>query len=217
MDPRTSWKCLLWCCVLLAAEAPADEAASRRGSASDRFPGSSFTLGLRTGVGLPLGNLQGGDGEGPDESLRSLVKAILPLQLDVGVLQSSRLYAGAYVQYGRGSASRSCSGGSSCSLSAVRMGFTVSYHLPRPGDWSPWLGVGAGYEFLRLEPRSPQSAPSFIRGAEFFNLQGGADFHVSGPAWVGPFATLSLGKYLDVNEVEYHSWLIGGVQLQLRL
>lgn len=213
MNPRTSWKCLLWCCVLLAAEALADEAASRRGSASDRFPGPSFTLGLRTGVGLPLGNLEGGDGEGPDEPLRNLVKAILPLQLDVGVLQSSRLYAGAYVQYGRGIASRRCP---ICSLTDVRTGFTVSYHLPRPGDWSPWLGVGAGYEFLEGQARTPQSTPFSIRGAEFFNLQGGADFHVSGPAWVGPFATLSLGKYLDVNEVEYHSWLIGGVQLQLR-
>jgi hypothetical protein len=162
-------------------------------------------------VGLPLGALEGGDGEGPDFPLRSQVRGLVPLQLDVGVLQSSRLYVGAYLQQALGLSAQHCPEGVSCLMTDLRAGLTASYHLPLSSTLSPWLGVGAGFEFLQRREFHT------FRGAEVFHVQGGADFHLSGPAWVGPFATFTFTKFLNVNEKKYHSWLMGGVQLQLRL
>jgi hypothetical protein len=211
VNPRAVSKCLLCCWVLLAAEALAEEAAGPERPAQERSSGLSFVLGVRTGVGLPLGAVQGGDGEGPDQKLRSLVRGMVPLQLDVGILQSSRLYVGVYFQQALGLRAQSCPQGGSCLVTDLRAGLTASYSLPLSSTLNPWLGAGAGFELLQRGESSPR------RGAEVFHVQGGADFHLSGPAWGGPFATFTFSKYLNVNEKKYHSWLIGGVRLQLRL
>jgi hypothetical protein len=54
-------------------------------------------------------------------------------------------------------------------------------------------------------------------GLEYFNVQGGADLNVHGPVWLGPFATFTMSKYMNVNDDAFHFWLIGGLRLQVRL
>ncbi|MCP3143585.1 hypothetical protein [Pyxidicoccus xibeiensis] len=182
---------------------------------------TGVTLGLRVGLGLPLGRLQGGDGH-YDVPMRKVVSAIIPTQLDLGTFLSSRIYVGASFQYAVGFPADDCVQGSSCLASAMRFGINMSYHLPVSDTLSPWLGLGVGYEVFApdqspyvvdLEPRKVNSA---FNGLELVNVQGGIDFGLGGPAWLGPFVTLTVGEYSDVNEEALHSWLIGGVRLQLR-
>jgi hypothetical protein len=94
---------------------------------------------------------------------------------------------------------------------------------PVSDSLSPWLGLGIGLDFF-----APSKVPSVMdghlqdtdhvfKGLEFVNVQGGADFNVGGSARMGPFVTFTVSKYLNVNEDAFHSWLMGGLRLQLRL
>ena len=170
--------------------------------------GSGFAFGVRTGLGLPLGLLEGGDGH-EDRKLRDVVDGIIPVQLDAGFFLGSSFYVGASFQYARTLLDGGCPEGTECSASDLRFGVNASFHFPVSGRMSPWLGVGAGYEILK--PRGLA-----YKGVEFLNGQVGADFNLSGPVWAGPYAMFTAGRFTNVNEDRPHYWLIGGVRLLFR-
>jgi hypothetical protein len=205
MNPRALWMCLLGCGVLWVGEALAE---GQEAPVTDGSPGLGLALGVRMGAAVPVDVLGGPNG---GANLREQVSAIAPVQLDVGVLQDSRLYAGAYFQHSVGLGMGGCSlGASSCVVTDLRVGLTASYHFPVASRWSPWLGLGAGCEVFG-ELSSSFSAMAM----EFVNVQGGADFQISRRTWVGPFATVTVSNFGD--EEGFHSWFIGGVRLQVRL
>lgn len=216
MNSRALWACLLGCCGLWAGEALA---AGEEPPVTEGSPDSSFMLGVRTGVGLALGPLVGGS-DRSGTRLRDRVSVIAPVQLDVGVLQDSRLYAGAYVQHSLGTGGRRCPEGARCHTTDLRFGLTASYHLTPVGRWRPWLGVGAGYEILWEHQTAQLPTPSFSfphQSVEFLNVQAGADVRLGSRTWVGPLATYTVGNFLRDGEPGYHSWLIGGVRLQVQM
>lgn len=70
-----------------------------------------------------------------------------------------------------------------------------------------------------------QSADSSLKGFEFLNLQGGADFKLASAFSVGPFLSFSLGKFStasttvggvetsgDITKTAMHEWLTIGAK-----
>ncbi|WP_224366809.1 hypothetical protein [Hyalangium versicolor] len=198
INPRVLSTLLFLSLCLAASPAVADDPVPR------------YSLGLSTGFGHPLGLLQGGDGH-EDQPLRQSVSGIIPAQLDLGLFLTSRVYLGTSLQYSRALLANGCPPriNEDCSALGLRLGATLSYHLPESNHLSPWFGLGTGYELLRPADHS-------FHGLELFNVQAGADLHVGGPLWLRPFAMFSIGLYLNVNDAQQHSWLMGGLRLSLR-
>ena len=207
MNPRV-FSTLLLLCALLAASPALAQGASQ---ASDDRPvqGTGFSFSARFGAALPLGLIHGGDGE-TELALSDIASGMIPVHLDAGYFFGSSVYVGAYFEYGRLLLAQECPETASCSATNLRFGASVSLHLPvsDTGRWSPWVGGGIGYELFK-------PGTSSLKGLDF-HLQGGADYHVSGPVWFGPFAMFTLGKYSDVNDAGSHHWLMGGLRLVMR-
>jgi opacity protein-like surface antigen len=212
MNPRVLSTLLLLSLSLGApsarAQAPAQEVADLP------VQSTGFAFSVRTGFGLPLGLVSGGDGE-TELRMKDVTHGIIPVQLDAGFFLGSSFYVGASFQYGRVLLAEDCpepppgSVGSGCSATDLRFGVNASFHLPTAGRWSPWLGGGIGYEIFK-----PGNVA--FKGVELFNVQAGADYHLSGPVWAGPFAMFATGKYSNVDDEQSHSWLFGGVRLLMR-
>ncbi|HEX8702221.1 MAG TPA: hypothetical protein VF815_25540 [Myxococcaceae bacterium] len=170
---------------------------------------SGFSFSARFGAALPLGNVHNGDGE-TSLAMSDIASGMIPVHLDGGLFLGSSFYVGAYFEYGRLLLAQDCPETASCSATNLRFGASASLHLPvsDTGRWSPWVGGGIGYEIFK-------PGESALNGLDF-HLQGGADYHVSGPVWFGPFAMFTLGKYSDVNDPGSHHWLMGGVRILMR-
>jgi hypothetical protein len=195
------------------AQAPARDGQEPPASTDLPVQGSGFAFSVRAGFGLPLGLASGGDGE-TEVRLKDIANGLIPVQLDAGLFLGSSFYIGASFQYGRVLLATDCpeppvgSVGSGCSATDLRFGVNASFHLPTSGRWSPWLGGGVGYESFK--------PGRFAYKGFDFNVQGGADYHFSGPVWVGPFAMFTRGEYSNVNDKEPHTWLMGGLRLLMR-
>ncbi|HEV8547754.1 MAG TPA: hypothetical protein VGQ57_01980 [Polyangiaceae bacterium] len=124
------------------------------------------------------------------------------------------------------------------------MGLELLYHTRPERRLDPWLGLGAGYEWLTLtetttgvgtfglvQPHN-QAVGWTSHGFEFFNLQVGLDVLVVGPLAVGPFVTLTVAHFRRVNascsgdcdstgviadppDGDVHDWLYGGARTTL--
>jgi hypothetical protein len=173
-------------------------------------PATRLSLGLRTGFGLPMGLARGGDGHEP-KPLKDVVSGIIPVQLDLGWFVNSRINVGTSFQYAYAPHAGDCPPplNEGCTGHDLRLGVTMSYHLPVSSTLSPWLGLGTGYEFLL-------SSVGSYNGLEIVNAQGGVDFNVGGPVWLGPFVTFTAGQYLGVNDPKPHYWLMGGLRLLMK-
>jgi hypothetical protein len=180
-----------------------------RGSVDRPVQSSGFSFNARLGGALPMGLVHGGDGE-TQLALNDIANAMIPVQLDGGFFLGSSIYVGAYFQYGRLLLSQACPEGASCSATNLRFGASASLHLrvSDSGRWSPWMGGGIGYELFK-------PGTSTLRGVDF-HVQGGADYHFSGPVWVGPFATVTQGRFSNVNDGASHRWIIGGLRVLMR-
>jgi hypothetical protein len=172
---------------------------------------SGVSVGLGSGFGLPVGWLMGGGGDADAPPLNSWVFGIIPAQLDLGWFLSPRVYLGTSFQYSHVLLAHGCAQPSpgDCEKRHLRLGVTLSYHVPISSTRSHWMGLGTGYEYLKPGIRS-------FKGVELVNLQGGTDFRVSEKLWLGPFVTFAVGKYLDVDDARFHGWLMGGLRISIR-
>ncbi len=207
MNPRVLSTLLLF--PLLLGASPALAQGDSQASDDRPVQSSGFSFSARFGAALPLGLIHGGDGH-TELALNDVASGMIPVHLDGGFFLGSSFYVGAYFEYGRLLLAQDCPENASCSATNLRFGASVSLHLPvsDSGRWSPWLGGGIGYELFK-----PGS--SSFNGYDF-HLQGGADYHVSGPVWVGPFAMFTLGKFTSTNDPGSHHWLMGGLRLLMR-
>ena len=84
----------------------------------------------------------------------------------------------------------------SCSAKDLRLGLNVHYHFSPGESFDPWVGLGAGYEWLVLdESAGGVSVSETASGFEFGNLQLGGDFAVAPNFGIGPFFTFTLAQY----------------------
>jgi hypothetical protein len=206
MNPRVLSTLLLFSLLLVAA--PALAQGNSQASIDRPVQSSGFSFSARLGGALPLGNIHNGDGE-TALAMNDVVNAMVPVQLDAGFFLGSSIYVGGYFQYGR-LLTVDCPELASCSATNLRFGVNGSLHLrvSPTGRWSPWVGGGIGYELFK-------PGEGTLRGVDF-HVQGGADYHVSGPVWFGPFAMLTLGEYSNVNDAGSHKWLMGGARILMR-
>ena len=212
-----------------AAPAPApttsaDAAVCAAGDAPD-CPKVKVELGARAGYALPIGSALDGT------KLSSMTDGQVPLWVDAGLRVGSHWFFGAYGNVGyaipTGSA---CPTGASCSGSDVRVGLEAQYRFLAAPRLEPWIGVGAGYEWLHLsESLGRESLDATLHGFELFNVQAGADYRLCKGISVGPFAALSVGEYTNesvsfssgdgsssrsstIDNTALHEWLTLGVR-----
>jgi hypothetical protein len=208
---------------------------------------AGFELGARLGYGVPLGRASG---EGDD--LNELIAGQVPLWLDLGI-RADRLFVGAYFQYGLGllgdDVSESCEeledsaeaqpdGDAGCHVRDVRIGAQLHYHFGPPLKPDPWLGIGAGYEWVTVSAWAEAddeevSLSSTGRGFELLNLQGGIDFPLGPTTSLGPFVTWTLSRFdkasascngdcgdlsdeeQDIEDKALHHWVFVGARFSL--
>jgi hypothetical protein len=146
----------------------------------------AFEGGLRLGVALPTGNVDGLSGD----SLGATVGVLVPLWLDLGARIGDHVYVGPYGVFGvgnEGSALSACS----CAILYGRAGLNALYHL-RPREWvDPWFGVGAGYEDLVIDAGTSPAVSGWTA-----DVEAGVDLAVGAShTRLGPFAAFSLGQF----------------------
>ncbi|MBZ4420405.1 outer membrane beta-barrel protein [Myxococcus sp. RHSTA-1-4] len=201
-----------------------------------------FSLGLRTGAGVPFGKSRGT--EDPDGGkMSNFVSRTIPLQVDAGYFFNSHLYVGAFFQYGVTRLAQDCLEGMSCSASQLRFGVNAAYHFQSRRALEPWVGLGIGYERIDSSASltiiyGPMRVESSTQGFEFASLQGGLDYRLNNTFSVGPFATFTMGQYStshliidaaerdplnrdsdtteDIEDKAIHGWLYGGLRAQAR-
>jgi outer membrane protein W len=228
---------------LIGTTALAQDAAPEGAAAPASAPGQApvaapapargaIEIGLRLGVGFPLGH-EGATAGDTNDKLSDDVKLIVPIAIDAGYRINPNVYVGLLFQYGFGivntdsSSGAACGGaGVSCSASDLRLGVDLHFHFAPGQSFDPWLGVGAGYEWLFLDVSDGGISGSITAtGFEFGNVQLGGDIPIAPNFAVGPFVSLSFGQYsnvsvsqggasmdMSITSKSFHEWLEFGVR-----
>ena len=198
----------------------AQQSASRAGST---FDGPGVDFGARLGYAVPLGSIDSGD------KTSDTFSGAIPVILEVGYRFNANITVGALFQYGVAQVKdqNPCgTNGVTCSGSIVRLGVEALYNFNLEGTFTPWAGIGTGYEWMGVSAeQGSQSASVGAHGFEFVNLQAGGDFRLGPQFMLGPFAALSVGQYstvttdgggmsssTDIPNKAIHEWLQLGVR-----
>lgn len=197
---------------LLAAAALALVQPARAGE-----PGPSIAL--RTGWAIPIGDAVAG------ARLSTSVGTQIPFWVDLAWRFDDRLAAGLFGQVGIATAGMGCASGASCSAYVLRVGAEILYRFLPGAAFRPWAGAGAGYETARARSAlSGLETHTTFKGWEVLILQGGGDWSLAPGFAVGPWAALSVGRYLsqetvtplqtqpDVSGKATHLWLQLGLK-----
>jgi hypothetical protein len=184
---------------------------------------AEVSLGTRLGYSTAVGDVRG------DLAMNRWVDRHIPIQLDVLVRVKPRVSLGAYLSYGIGLPSGDAKDFCElfgCWLPVVRAGVQAVYEHPGR-RLVPWAGAGLGYEWniASFDPRGRQPLNVKLRGVEWLNVQGGADWRLGRRFALGPFLMATLARYSPANAVPgnagaaasgsgaaIHSWLQLGVR-----
>lgn len=195
---------------------------------------------FRGSYAVPFGSSSEGTG------IRDLIVGLVPVQADLGYRFDAHWFVGVFGAAGIGVKGEECRDdgdtapaaegeapavGTKCDApNNFRIGLLAVLHLlPTTADVSPWVGLGAGYEWLNIsETLGRRTFVQTFSGFELLNVQAGVDFAVGSRLRVGPFAQLSLGRYSTVSadgsaDAEplpapghtFHQWLHFGVKASL--
>jgi hypothetical protein len=180
-------------------------------------------IGLRVAYALPFGDIAG-DGTGGSIGVKDFFSGGVPVQIDLGYRFSPAVYAGVYGSYGF--LIPACPDTAECSAHNYRLGLGFQFHLAPEADLDPWIGIGAGYEWLTYNASGGGASQDLeVRGFEFAHLELGADFAVAPGFKFGPFGSFSIGQYDkastagvfgsasgDFIEKKVHEWLMFGLR-----
>jgi len=180
-------------------------------------------IGLRTGFAVPFGKIDGT----ASGSLSDLFTGFIPIGIDLGWRFTPNFSAGLAGKYAFG-ITTNCPSGDRCSGHDVSLGLELRYHVQPDQRFDPWVGIGAGYEWLSVSETSGGNTVNVgADGFEFVHAQVGADFTVSNNVRIGPFVQLTLGQYksenasvnggptrfVDVTNKALHEFLTFGVRV----
>jgi opacity protein-like surface antigen len=193
----------------------------------DTGPQAGFRTGFAIGSGKTIG---------PNFDISEVVTGYLPLWLDVGYRILPSLFIGAYGQMGFVFLKQAdnCKGSdASCTGQDYRLGAELIYHFNDDGRYDPWVGLGAGYEWLKLNVSFADtyrgSFNETLRGFELVNVQLGLDIRPTRQGGIGPFVAVALAQYNhirfahvtpqkvdadadDISAPQAHRWIIFGIQ-----
>jgi hypothetical protein len=175
--------------------------------------------GARLGYGFPLGDVW------QDAALKDMLKAQVPVTIDLGLKLGRALAVGAYASYGFGLLSKDskdyCDAANlDCSATVIRVGVQANLHAANSERTEFWGGVTAGYSRLGTK----EGGDEFILTGFEGGLQGGMDFISSPSLRIGPFASVTAGQYTkwddgsqsgdvaDFADTTVHGWIQIGVR-----
>lgn len=184
-----------------------------------------FRGGGRVGYALPAGSYSG--------------------QADFGVLVNGLIFVGGEFGYwfspfvgvgfdlSGGYVLVECSEKASCSGWQVRGGPVVLFRAMPHDNFTPFFGVGAGYEWMtRSASTDTASIRSSAHGFEYLNLQAGMEFRKGGDLY-GMFVSYSVGKFTresvsvesdslgdsddshDMKDPKIHNWIGLGARVAI--
>ncbi len=179
---------------------------------------SGFSLGVRLGYGVPMGDFDGGDPAAGFAAtpMSDMLSGQVPLQVDAMYRFDPNWSLGLYFQYGFASVASATCGGLSCSGSDTRFGAQLHYRFTSPG-FVPWVGLGFGGEWSTITVSGIDLNAS---GFEFVNLQIGGDWLLSPAFRLGPYVQLSFSQFSTVEVLGFsgtlnkstHEWLQFGLK-----
>lgn len=192
---------------------------ARAQDASEEGGHSGIDLGARVGYAIPFG-------------LSNTFSSAVPFAFEVGYRLDVPLTLGGLFQYGIAQVKDSLgcgNDGTSCSGSIIRLGIEAIYHIPLDSPYGPWIGVGTGYEWARINLSGNNLSTTVqARGFEFVTVQAGVDVRAKWPLSLGPFVSFSVGRYGSVSEnadgatpqsgsidTAVHGWLQFGLRARL--
>jgi hypothetical protein len=151
--------------------------------------GPGLEIAFRSGFELPFGDIASG------APLSDSFHGFVPLGLELGVRYTPELSAAVSFGYAVGLA-KNCPGNSSCSGQEITLGLDFRYHLLSRDRVDPWVGIGAGFEWLGLsQTTGGTSADARVNGFEYVHAQMGVDLAASDKVRLGPYVQLGLGEY----------------------
>jgi hypothetical protein len=223
--------------------------ASRARAGSD----TGLALGVRSGYAMPSGKVGATIPGWNAQDMSATVKGTIPIGLDVGYRITSAVYLGGSFQYAVGFANKDegalCQR-LDCSVRVTTFGGDLRLRLLRSAALVPWIGVGVGYEIMTADETELASARTgaqligslTVKGLQFVIVHLGGDFMASRRLTVGPYVSVSLGKYSafsskegafsfdpngpptytvsrsgDLNDTQLHRWFTIGLRAQFNL
>lgn len=168
-----------------------------------------LTVGLRAGLGFAFGKIDGSTAS----SISDYIPGAFPLWLELGYRFDRHWSLVGFFQYGP--ATTDACPGMDCHASDQRLGVTAVYRFD-PSSFTPWMGLGTGYEWLSVD----RGVPVHAGGLEL-SLQAGGDFRVSSGFGLGPYLCFSVGQFSDVTtggnpqsltDKTTHGWVQVGVK-----
>lgn len=189
-------------------------------------------LGARAGYSAPLGTTTHSN---TDEAFADTTQGAIPLMLDIGYRVAPMFALGAYAQYSvtflSGDAQTSCQTfEADCSLSHVRAGLQANY-IASLSEAEAWFGVTLGIERFASHVAGADVAGGdtsrILMTLPDFGVQWGVGFVVVPGFTVGPFASLSMGRFsygsveseettrhvhVPIEDRRFHGWLTVGAR-----
>ena len=151
-----------------------------------------WAAGFRLGWGIPGGDFE--KSQAGTSGLSESITGVLGIGIDAGYRINENLYVllnlgGGYVF------PKNCSGGASCSGWQFRAGPMGMWRFLPFQNISPWVGLGAGYEYIvQSATIGGSEVNSAYHGFQFVEVSGGAHFRTS-RTYAGPFVSFALGQY----------------------
>jgi hypothetical protein len=153
---------------------------------------SGFSVGARVAYAWPFGNIAGDTtvaGVTFTNKLADQVDRMIPIWIDATLRLGGGFEVGPYASYGWISGKNGAG-----DAKDWRAGAQLNYRLAPAGGFLPWVGVGAGWEWVK-ENDSPATGPNGdVSGLELL-VQGGGEFRLGSNFGLGPFVALSLGRF----------------------
>jgi hypothetical protein len=225
----TGWASLATAGVLMVTQAVAEpEVREIAGEVS----GFQAELGL--GLAFPAGQV----GEN-SRNVSDVTFMAVPFDINAGYRFNDAWAVGFYFIIAPAFISRGgpCSGDTRCSGGIVRTGLHAQYHFSPRSGLDPWLGLGAGWEFIgvsekrELRPGDTVPVGGFgYHGPVFADARFGIDLGEPNAGW-GPYLGLALGQFrtasshcegctpentsMAIDEPAIHAWISLGVQGRL--
>ncbi|MEZ4226769.1 MAG: hypothetical protein R3B13_37855 [Polyangiaceae bacterium] len=174
-------------------------------------------LSARFGFGLPGGDVQ------VDAPLSDGLDSVVSIGLSLGYRLNANLFVGVVFEPGY-AINSDCPDDVTCSGWRIRSGPEITYNFAPFAKTRPWVGVGAGYEYLTLiRSRGDASVSASFHGVSLVDAMVGMDF-LTARSFAGPFVGFSVGQYLhrDVSVSSFggsgavearalHTWLTLGI------
>lgn len=201
--------------TLAVTAAPPEPELDRSPEDANALPATGFEYGLRLGLELPIGDIDGGasvlDGalQTRDGSMGGVSSFGVPVSLDLGYRTSEHWWWGLNAGAGTGPVGSDCPDNASCEWASLRLAAQAMYSLqPASASSIPWFGLSLGYESLRGSvaqslsvSQDPDASAVSVKareylGGPFLSLQGGLDFTLAEHLRIGPFLSGLVGSYL---------------------